>query len=158
MKDWIKRSLLVVLFAALAIQVFRPPRTNPITAPRHDVTIATTVHPQVAATMQRACRDCHSNETRWPWYSHVAPVSWVVAYDVNSGRRAMNLSTWGQYSPKAQRKLLGDICEEVRSGEMPDAGYRLMHSDSRLTPAEVAAICTWTTSTAGASEREEVKD
>ena len=158
MKDWIKRSLLVVLFAALAIQVFRPPRTNPTAAPRHDVTFAMAVHPQVASTMQRACRDCHSNDTRWPWYSHVAPVSWVVAYDVNSGRHAMNLSTWGQYSPKTQKELLGDICKEVRSGEMPDAGYRMMHANARLTPADVQAICTWTQSAAGASERQEVKD
>jgi heme-binding protein len=158
MKAWIKRSLLVVLFVALAIQIFRPPRANPATAPRHDVTIAATVHPQVAATMQRACRDCHSNETRWPWYSNVAPVSWVVAYDVNAGRRAMNLSTWGQYSPKTQQELLGDMCEEVQSGEMPDAGYRMMHAEARLTPADVEAVCAWTKSAGAGMQREEVKD
>ena len=144
MKRWIKRLLLVVLLFGLAIQAFRPSRTTPTASPRDDVTLTAKVDPAVASTLQRSCRDCHSNDTRWPWYSHVAPVSWVVAHDVHAGREQLNLSIWRRYSENAQQKLLGKICEEVRDGEMPDTTYILMHREARLTQADAEAICTWT--------------
>jgi hypothetical protein len=72
--------------------------------------------PQTAAVLDRACNDCHSNQTRWPWYTNVAPVSWFVINHVNEGRRKMNFSDWAQYSQDEQARLFKKICREVKSG------------------------------------------
>ena len=74
---------------------------------------------EVVSVLRRACYDCHSNETVWPWYSRVAPVSWVIAHDVNEGRAALNFSTWNQLSPEKQAKAINESWEEVAEGKMP---------------------------------------
>src|SRR5437868_13257121 len=94
----------VILFAAL--QFTNPARTNPPVDPAQTIEAHTQMTPQVAAILDRSCNDCHSNKTRWPWYSHVAPVSWLVVDDVNEARRAMNFSEWGRLDPDRQRKKL----------------------------------------------------
>ncbi len=93
--------------------------------------------------LRRACYDCHSNETAWPWYSRVAPVSWLLARDVQQGRRELNFSTWNTYEPKRQAKKLKETVEEIREGEMPPWYYVIMHSQAKLTGADRAAIERW---------------
>jgi hypothetical protein len=85
--------------------------------------------PQAEALARRACYDCHSNETRWPWYAQITPVSWLLAQDVAEARRHFNFSDWRGHDPE-------EIQEVVLEGEMPPALYRLMHPAARLTPAE----------------------
>lgn len=98
----------------------------------------------VSGLIRTACFDCHSNETRWPWYSYVAPVSWLVANDVANGRRHINFSEWGKY-PKSKRVLkLGQIYEQVSKGDMPIQKYLYMHADARLTAADRDSIASWT--------------
>jgi len=87
--------------------------------------------PQTEQLVRRACFDCHSNETRWPWYSYVAPVSWRVAGHVEQGRRHLNFSEFN----KPQRRA-HDAAEEVEAGEMPLWDYALMHSEARLSDSE----------------------
>jgi hypothetical protein len=79
----------------------------------------------------RACFDCHSNQTRWPWYSHVAPASWLVQNHVDDGRRVLNFSEWGRGNAEAD-----EAADEVREGEMPPSSYVLLHPEARLTAAE----------------------
>ncbi len=79
----------------------------------------------------RACGDCHSNETTWPWYSNVAPVSWLVVNDVDGGRGKLNVSEWDRPQDDA-----GDVAEVIRSGEMPPFYYTWMHSSAKLSGAE----------------------
>lgn len=81
-----------------------------------------------------ACFDCHSNETRWPPYSHVAPMSWLVQRDVENGRRELNFSEWGRDDNS------DDLAEAVSSGSMPPRNYRLLHPEARLSESEKAAI------------------
>jgi hypothetical protein len=83
---------------------------------------------------QRGCFDCHSNETVWPWYSRVAPMSWLVYKDVDSGRRVLNFSEW--QDGRREGENAAKIKEEIAEGEMPPLMYRLMHPDARLTPDE----------------------
>lgn len=83
----------------------------------------------------RACFDCHSNETRWPWYSNVAPVSWLVQWDVDEGREAVNFSEWNRTYEEA-----GEAAETVVEGEMPPAQYLLAHPDAKLTAEEKRAL------------------
>lgn len=144
MRTWLKRALLVLVVLAAVMQAVRPARTNPPVDPSREITATHSVHPAVAATLERSCHDCHSNRTVWPWYSQVAPASWLLAYDVNEGRSELNFSEWNAYSPKEKQKLLGKICDEVSEGEMPGAPYSFLHPRARLSKPETQAICSWT--------------
>lgn len=154
MKKWIKRSLLILVAIAVVIQVARPARTNPASDPGQHIQAVLPVHPEIAATFTRSCYDCHSNSTVWPWYSNVAPVSWLLASDVSEGRRELNFSAWGAYDPQKQRKLLGEICEQVKEGKMPGTPYTLMHPKAQVSDADRRTICSWTAGLApGGGER-----
>ncbi|MEP7355180.1 MAG: heme-binding domain-containing protein [Acidobacteriota bacterium] len=91
--------------------------------------------PETADLMQRACYDCHSNRTVWPWYSNVAPISWLVQRDVNGGRRHLNFSEWEKPSQHAK-----DVANQVNSGEMPPWFYLPMHPNAKLSDADVKAL------------------
>lgn len=131
------------LAITLAIQVIRPARTNPPTDPGRTLHARLAVPPDIAALLERSCRDCHSNETRWPWYSNVAPVSWWVIDHVNHGRSHFNYSDWARYDPTDARRLLENTCALARKGEMPLPSYLQMHGNARLTGNDVAALCGW---------------
>jgi hypothetical protein len=148
----IRYAALGWLVVLLAIQMIRPARTNPPTDPARMLTAHLPVTSGANAVLTRACRDCHSNETTWPWYSNVAPFSWLVIDHVRSGRRHFNYSEWGTYKSEKRRKLLHDICEEVRDGSMPIGSYTLVHRDARLSDADVQAICSWTESVGGSGK------
>ncbi|GAB4310545.1 MAG: hypothetical protein Kow0059_00020 [Candidatus Sumerlaeia bacterium] len=118
-----------------------PPVTGEIAAPA-----------DVAPALRRACYDCHSNETRWPWYSRVAPISWFIVHDVNEGRDELNFSQWTLLKEKKQIKLRSKIWEEIEEGEMPPFKYLLFHPEARLTDAERTALRAWS-ETADAQSR-----
>jgi hypothetical protein len=139
-------SFLVVVVLFVAVQFVRPAKTNPSSEQSLSIENHTQVSPTVASIFDRSCNDCHSNKTRWPWYSNVAPVSWFVINHVNEGRSDMNLSEWGKLDRNRQRRRLEDICEMVESGEMPLSSYTPLHPGSKLTQADVKAICDWSTS------------
>ena len=105
---WVGAALALT---ALCIQFIRPARTNPPTDSSRTVFALMTVPSRTAAVLERACRDCHSNDTRWPWYSHVAPVSWFVIDHVNHGRSHFNYSDWAQYKSADAKKLIEDSCK-----------------------------------------------
>ncbi len=131
-----------VLAAALIIaQFIQPERTNPPADPSASFEAVAKPPREVAAAIGRACLDCHSNQTVWPWYSRISPVSWLVAGDVKEGRAKLNFSQWNIYSPEMTRIKLGEICKEVMKGEMPPWYYFPMHPGTKVTPAEVSAIC-----------------
>jgi hypothetical protein len=90
--------------------------------------------PQVAAMLHAACYDCHSNETRWPWYSHIAPMSWLIASDVNEGRENHEPFRLAD-RPDARRKTAGGHEREIGYGEMPPGKYTAIHADARMTDA-----------------------
>jgi acyl-CoA reductase-like NAD-dependent aldehyde dehydrogenase len=141
----IRRVALVLMLVGAAAQLVRPARTNPSVNPAHTVEAAGRVPPQIASVLRRSCFDCHSNETRWPWYSEVVPMSWGVANHVREGRAAMNFSEWGTYPARKRFALLEKLCDEVREGQMPLASYLWLHRDARLSEAEWKAVCDWST-------------
>ncbi len=98
----------------------------------------------VKPLLRRSCYNCHSNETAWPWYSNVAPVSWLVASDVKEARRHLNFSEWGTYSAEKQHSRLMGIADEIKDGGMPLWYYSAVHPDSRLTGLEREKIINWT--------------
>jgi hypothetical protein len=101
------------------------------------------VDPAVAQIVARSCQNCHSERTNWPWYSYVAPVSWLIENDVWKARGHMNLSVWDQYTVEKRQELLGELAAAVRSRQMPPPRYTLMHSSSTLSKAESDQIYRW---------------
>jgi hypothetical protein len=139
------RWLLIIGVVCLVIaQFFGPAKTNPASDAAQSIESRLQVTPPVAAILDRSCNDCHSNKTRWPWYSNVAPVSWFVIDHVNEGRENMNLSEWGKYEPRDVDGLLRKMCREVRSGGMPLSSYTPLHPGSKLSAADVKTFCEWT--------------
>ena len=138
------RTLLGVLAALLlAAQLVGVDRTNP------PVTSDVPAPEDVKSILRRACYDCHSHETVWPWYSAVAPTSWLVAHDVHEGRDELNLSTWDAYGPAKRSKLVREIVEQVADGEMPPWPYLLVHGDARLSSSDVERLRAWAADLAG---------
>jgi hypothetical protein len=147
-------TVLVALF--LIAQFVQPKRTNPPVVPSRSLQAHVPVPQNVSAILNRSCADCHSSETVWPWYSHLAPVSWVVVDDVDTGRSHINFQDWeAQENPKEAAEHLGLICKEVREKGMPPFSYRLMHKRARLSSQEIDTVCQWSQSVGAPSETSE---
>ncbi len=141
---WMKR-IGIALFALLVVAQLVPiNRRNPVVDPSKTIYAREAVPQPVKDVFNRSCADCHSDQTRWPWYSRVAPVSWMVADDVHSARKHMNFSEWAYYSPNKREEKLEEICEQLTDGDMPDVKYLLVHRRARLTSSEREAVCKWT--------------
>ena len=138
-----KWAVIVVATIFAGLQFIRPARTNPPVDQTRTLQAHTQITPPVAAVLDRACNDCHSHQTRWPWYSNVAPISWFVIDHVDVGRREMNFSNWAQYSADDQRALLKKICAEVKSGAMPLSSYMRLHHEAKLSTEDVRVLCDW---------------
>jgi hypothetical protein len=132
-------AAIVILLAAA--QLVQPDRTNPPSDPAIGFKEVVKPPAELQAVLERSCFDCHSNSTVWPWYSKVAPVSWLLARDVHGGRRKLNFSQWNIYSPEATKLKLIDACREVRAGDMPVPAYLLMHSGAKLSTQDIETIC-----------------
>ena len=133
---WIFGAL-VVIFAGL--QLTNPARTNP---PVVNALPATNAPPPIAALLHAACYDCHSSETTWPWYSRIAPASWLVVSDVNEGREHLNFSDWPKDADRAAKKF-DRINEVLGYREMPPKKYTLLHPEARLTEAQFKKLLDW---------------
>ncbi|HVF91101.1 MAG TPA: heme-binding domain-containing protein [Blastocatellia bacterium] len=139
----LKWTALVIAAVFALAQLVRPARVNPPTGDALALPARSRMTPEVEGILRRACLDCHSNQTRWPWYSNVAPASWFVIDHVNHGRRHLNFSTWAERGRPERIELLEEINKTVRSGSMPLDSYTLLHPEARLSEQERAAICDW---------------
>jgi hypothetical protein len=138
---WARWALVFFLVAFIGMQFVRPDRTNP-PAPLA-ASLKAKTPPHITALLDRSCRDCHSNETEWPWYTNVSPTSWLVANHVHHGRDHFNYSEWNTYDSDDQDKFLGAMCDLVKRERMPLPSYLWIHRGSKLSPADVTALCTW---------------
>ena len=136
-----KRLVIVFIVLFVGAQFARPDRTNPSTDPSRTIQAHVGHDNGLAAVLDRSCRDCHSNQTEWRWYTNVAPASWLMASGVKEGRRAVNFSEWAGYSPEQQRSLLTASCTEVTQGKMPGV-YAWLRPDTRLSAGDIKTICT----------------
>lgn len=130
---------LVVIFAAA--QLIRPQRSNPPVDPSRTIQAQMGTASELVAVLDRACGDCHSNRTVWPWYSRIAPLSWLMAYGVAEGRKAVNFSEWTTYPPEQQRQLLAQACRDVSAGKMPGSLWTGLHPEARLSARDLEIIC-----------------
>jgi hypothetical protein len=102
------------------------------------------VPPGVRSTIDNSCRDCHSDATRYPWYSYIAPVSWFINQDVQNGREHLNFSKWSEYSVIRRERCLSEIANQVHDGGMPLASYTFLHRAAKLSRANAEAVFEWT--------------
>lgn len=140
----LKRFLIILVLLFVGAQFVQPKRTNPPVIASQTIQAHINVPRPVQAILSRACYNCHSNLTVWPWYSHVAPVSWGVIDHVNEGRRHMNFSDWIQLTPEKTTEVLQNICTDTREKKMPLLSYRLFHPEAHLSAADVNTLCSWT--------------
>ena len=145
-----KKILLGLAGVFLALQAFRPAKNVSALAPftgKDDITVLYPPPPAVRQILATACYDCHSNQTRYPWYAGVQPVGWWLASHITDARRALNLAEFGAYPRKRQVKKLESLVDEVRDRTMPLKSYTFIHRDAKLTDAQIDALCSWAEAT-----------
>jgi hypothetical protein len=141
-------SILAALAAASVIFIafVNSPPQNPPVVSQHSIESAVDVPAPVRAVIRRSCYDCHSYQTRWPWYARVPPMSGMVRSDVQRARKALNFSEWttgAGSTPGRAAGMLAAACAAVQGGIMPKSRYLYLHPDARLSPHEVELICSW---------------
>jgi len=140
----LKWLLILIVALFVGVQFVRPARTNPAVDQTQTIHAQLQITPQVAAILDRSCQDCHSNSTRWPWYSNVVPASWFLVDHVDEGREHLNFSEWGKLEKREVDKKLEEMCEEVTDRVMPIDTYTWIHRSARLSDAEIKTLCDWT--------------
>lgn len=146
MKKKVKYLFIGLLLAFILIQ-FIPtnlPKNN--TDHSNDILQGENAPDDIKMILSKACYDCHSNQTVYPWYSYVAPVSWLVAKDTRDGRDELNFSDWADLSKRKKIKILNEVAEEVEEDKMPLKIYTLVHRDAILTEEEISTLIGWTKS------------
>lgn len=139
-----KNKILTAFLIALAlIQFVRPDQNHSVGVSETDLTKLYEVPPDVHAVLTKACFDCHSNNTHYPWYSHVQPLGWWLQWHVDEGKQGLNFSVFGTYQKEDHAIIFSEIEEVVREGAMPLKSYRLAHPEARLTPEQVVLISDW---------------
>src|SRR5436190_14144594 len=130
------RTVALVLLGLLVVAslLSRPHRSEKADA---QLLEGANVPPRVRAAIERSCRDCHSEATRYPWYSYIAPISWLIKSDVEQGREHLNFSKWSEYSVVRRERCLSEIANQVQDGGMPLSSYTFMHRDAMLSKSDV---------------------
>ena len=134
-------AIMVAVFALL--QLTNLARTTPAVVPGHDLLSTNAPPPEITAMLRSACYDCHSYETRWPWYGHVAPVSWWLDQHVHDGRDRLNFSEWPHDDSQKAAKKWNHISDSVREGDMPLPSYMRIHKAARLTDVQRKQLADW---------------
>jgi hypothetical protein len=133
----LKKILLVLTVIIIGIQFIPVERSNPPVTGKIDAPS------NVLSILKTSCFDCHSNETIWPWYSYIAPVSFLVSADVNNARKRVNFSEWDKYDDEKRAKKLNAIIEDVEEGEMPLSKYTLIHPDAKMDQVKIKILKDW---------------
>ena len=134
-----KQTIVILISLFVIIQFIRIDKTNEKT----DKNLEIKAPQNVITMLKTACYDCHSNEVKWPWYSNIAPFSWMISRHVKDGRKALNFSTWENYTKEQKDKKLKEIFRTAYAS-MPLNSYKWIHDDANLTKAQRTTIRDWT--------------
>jgi len=140
----VKKRYMVVLGlvgALAAAQFVRPARGNPPTVEANTIASDFGKSSRLVGVLDRSCNECHSNSTEWPWYTEIAPISWLAVSGVREARQSVNFSDWGLYSPEKQRQVLQASCAAATKGTMPGSYYTAIEPRSRLSADDIRTIC-----------------
>ncbi|TAJ52976.1 MAG: cytochrome C [Chitinophagaceae bacterium] len=137
-----KKLLIVLLVVFVVAQAFRPEKNNSNDTSK-DISNSYVVPENVKTILAKACNDCHSNNTRYPWYAEIQPVAWWINDHVKDGKKHLNFNEFDGYRIARQYKKLEECIEEVKDGEMPLASYTIIHKDAKLSDDEKQILFTW---------------
>jgi hypothetical protein len=141
----VKKVLIGLLVILVAIQFIHPSKNISTTTATQDITVLYPMPDSVHLILQKACYDCHSNNTRYPWYNNIQPVAWWLNDHVNDGKRELNFSEFGNMPPVRQAKKLKKLAQEIQEGGMPLNSYTWIHKNAILTDAEKNLLIDWST-------------
>lgn len=138
------KKILFILLIILVIIQFIHPKKNKLEGPQpHSIAMVYSIPADVNTILEKACNDCHSNNTRYPWYSRIQPVDWWLDKHVQDGKKHLNLDEYTNRNLRYQYHKLEEIAEQVKEGEMPLNSYTWMHKDAVLTEAEKTRLINW---------------
>ncbi|HKV99477.1 MAG TPA: heme-binding domain-containing protein [Vicinamibacterales bacterium] len=134
-------AVVVLAGAFVAAQLASSKPVNPPTDANRTIQTFVSAGSALPGVLDRSCRDCHSNQTTWPWYTKVVPLNWVMSSAVKEGRRVVNFSEWAGYPSEKQRVLLAASCQAATSGKMPGGAWTMLHSEAKLSAQDIETIC-----------------
>jgi len=137
-----KKVLLGVLVIIILIQFIRPEK-NSSKDFTNDISTVLNVPEEVQQIIKTSCADCHSNITKYPWYSDISPISWYLAQHVNEGKEHLNFSEWATYNKDQKSHILKDLEEELEEYEMPLKSYLILHEDAKLSKKQYGILLNW---------------
>ena len=135
--------MLGVITLLVIIQFFRIDKTNPAVLQKNDFISITNPPENIKQLLKTSCYDCHSNESTYPWYTNVAPISWWVKQHINEAREELNFSEWGAFTEKRKKHKLEECFEMVEEGEMPLKSYLIVHDEAKLTTEQKNELVVW---------------
>lgn len=138
-----KKIILGLLVVLIIIQFFHPKKNVSTAKSPNDIAVLYPVPESVASILNKACNDCHSNNTRYPWYNNIQPVSWWLDDHIREGKRELNFNDFGSYRIGKQYHKLEEVIDQVKKDEMPLGSYTLIHTDAKLTDEEKASLTQW---------------
>lgn len=137
-----KKILLGILIIIILIQLIRPEK-NISSESINDISTVMDVPENVQEIIKTSCADCHSNTTKYPWYSEIAPVSWYLASHVNDGKKHLNFSEWASYNKNQKEHIIKDLKKELKSKEMPLNSYLWIHKEAVVSPEQYKILLDW---------------
>lgn len=139
----VKKILIVLLVVLVVIQFIRPEKNRATAVSENDITAYYTVPENVQSILKKACYDCHSNNTEYPWYANIQPIGWWLQDHINEGKEELNFSEFGTYSAKKAAHKMEEVGEMVEEEEMPLESYTLIHKGAVLTHEEAETLIKW---------------
>lgn len=147
MKKYIKIFVLVLFLALIVMQFIKPDTNNPVEDNSKFIKSHLQISDNVHNQLEKSCFDCHSYRTKWPWYSKISPVVYLLNKDVQGGRKHLNFSTWGDYDKSRMMDKLDGIITEIRDGEMPLSVYLPLHPEAKLSDNDKKMLEDWAQTT-----------
>ncbi|MBA2248810.1 MAG: heme-binding domain-containing protein [Chitinophagaceae bacterium] len=141
----IKKILLAILIVLVAIQFIQPGKNNSNEILPTDISKQFSIPESVQAVLKTSCYDCHSNNTRYPWYSFIQPGAWWMASHIKNGKADLNFSEFGSYSTHKQQSKLKSIANTINDGSMPLSAYTIIHNTAKLSKENKALVIDWAT-------------
>lgn len=138
-----KKILVSLLAILIIIQLFRPEKNQSTAETPNDIFAHYQASESTKQLIHTSCYDCHSNNTKYPWYAEIQPVAWWLADHVNEGKSELNFSEFANYAPKKADHKMEEFVEMIKEGEMPLKSYTLIHADARLTDEQRADLAKW---------------
>jgi len=139
----LRRIAFTIIGIFVVLQFIRPGRNTMDTPSPHDINTRFAVPPEIQTVLRSSCYDCHSNNTRYPWYAEVQPVGWFLSDDIQNGKKHLNFSEFGRYTVRQQFIRLSDIIEQIDEEKMPLPAYLMIHTDARLSSAQKDLVIAW---------------